>query len=53
MMELFTWLFIVIVGAWGATLVTCNFILMATNCERPRWYIAMMRKIGRRIGLEM
>jgi hypothetical protein len=53
MAQLLTWLFIVTVGTWGATLVTCNFILMATNRERPRWYIAMMRKIGRRIGLEM
>lgn len=52
-MELFTWLFIVIVGAIGATLLVCNFILMATDSERPRWYSAMMRKIGRRIGLEM
>ncbi len=52
-MELFTWLFIGIVGAFGATLLTCNFMLMATDCERPRWYIAMMRTIGRRIGLEL
>ena len=52
-MELFTWLFLVIVGATGATLVACNFILMATDCERPHWYIAMMRTIGRRIGLEL
>ena len=52
-MELFTWLFIVAVGAVGATLVTCNFILMATDSERPRWYVAMMRKIGRRIGLDL
>ena len=50
-MAVFTWLFIVIVGAWGATLITCNCIVMATESERPRWYIALMRmKIGRRIG---
>lgn len=47
LMELFTWFFIGIVGAFGATLVACPFILMATDCERPRWYIAMMRTIGR------
>jgi uncharacterized membrane protein YbaN (DUF454 family) len=52
-MALFTWLFIGIVGAFGATLLTCNFILMATECERPRWYIAIIRTIGRRIGLEL
>ena len=52
-MALFTWLFIGIVGAFGATLVACNFMCMATKCERPRWYIAMMRTIARRIGLEM
>ena len=52
-MELFTWLFIVTVGTWGGTLVVCNFIVMATDCKRPRWYLAKMRKIGRRIGLEM
>lgn len=49
-MELFAWLFIVTVGSVGTTLVVCNFILMATDCERPRWYIVMIRKIGRRIG---
>lgn len=48
---LFTLLFIVFVGAIGATLVSCNFILLTTGVERPRWYIAMMRQIGRRIGL--
>ncbi len=52
-MELFTWFFIVIVGTIGATLVTCTFILMATECERPRWYLAIMRTIGRRMGLEL
>lgn len=51
-MALFTWLYISIIGAFGATLLTCNFILMATDCEQPRWYIAMMRGIGCRLGLE-
>lgn len=52
-MELFTWLFIGIVGAFGVALVACNFICMATDCERPRWWIAMMRTIGRHFGLKL
>ena len=52
-MELFAWLFIVTIGMVGTTLVACNFIVMATDSERLRWYVAVMRKIGRRIGLEL
>lgn len=48
-----TWAFVCFVTVFGLTMLGATLTLLFTDSTRPRWYIAVLRAIGRRMKLEM
>ena len=47
-----TWTFVCFVTAFGTVILGATIILLSTSSTHPRWYIACLRAVGKRIGLE-
>jgi hypothetical protein len=46
------WVFISFVIAFGTVMLGATLTLLISQGTRPYWYIACLRAIGKRIGLE-
>ena len=47
-----TWMFVCFVVTFGTVMLGATLTLLITQGTRPYWYIACLKAIGKRIGLE-